>query len=56
MTVTEAAQFLAVRPEKVRRLLREGMLLGDRHTCGLGWRVTRRYVEQLAEQRWHRLE
>jgi excisionase family DNA binding protein len=47
----EAAQLLGYSDEHVRRLLREGKLLGIAHGGRTGWRLSREYVLQLATRR-----
>ena len=51
VTVAEAAQILEMSEEHVRRLLRTGELEGVPYSGRVGWRLSRAYVESLAEER-----
>ncbi len=50
MTVAEAADVLELGEEQVRRLLRTGALIGVQFGGRVGWRLSREYVYDVAEQ------
>jgi len=50
VTVAEASRILDLSEEHVRRLLRRGELEGVAYGGRVGWRLSRAYVEELAEQ------
>jgi excisionase family DNA binding protein len=47
-TVDEAAEFLKVHPESVRRWLRDGKLHGHRVTRRAGWRIPEAELRKFA--------
>ena len=47
MTVVEAARALGIQPEKMRRLLRAGVVFGINFGGAIGWRVFRASLEEL---------
>jgi excisionase family DNA binding protein len=51
VSVREAAAALDVSEDHLRRLLRQGLLIGVRYGGRIGWRLSRRYVNHLAEHR-----
>lgn len=50
-TVQEAAGLLGVGEERVRRLLRDGVLVGVPYGGRRGWRIPRRHLEEFAAER-----
>jgi excisionase family DNA binding protein len=51
VTVREAADILGLGEEQVRRLLRTGDLMGVPYGGRAGWRLSRAYVEEQAQNR-----
>ena len=50
-TVHEAAGLLGLGEEQVRRLLRDGVLVGIPYGGRRGWRIPRRHLEEFAAER-----